>query len=298
MTFPLSDVGTIYATWTDPTGVEWPLTDKTPDRGYHTTRGIAGWGAMPYEIVTDPQARGGETVRHVRQLPARLTWPLNIWGDTHLEFVDRYRALRRAIMMTVHRGQPGRLTVMRSDGSGRFIEAFYEDGWGGESGENWLFANPVVTFYCPDGAWKDIERVVETRTFGTAGTLVSFLAPFPTFSAGQSGGSPTLTNPGELVAWPEWVITGPASGITGTNVTTGKSFSLVYDLAAGESITVTTDRPTVRGPAGQNLVNALNWPTAYLWGLEPGDNTVEFSIGGSGIGTTIEISFYPRYEGA
>jgi hypothetical protein len=290
-------VGRIYATWTDPTGEEWPLTDLDPSRGFHTTRDISGWGAMPYEFITDPQARGGESVRHIRTNPARITWPLNIWGDTHLEFVERYRAIKRAIMMTVHRGVPGRLTVMRPDGTGRWIDAFYEDGFAGQAGENWIFANPVVTFYCPDGTWKDITPTVETRVFGTE-TLVSFLAPFPTLSPGTVGGSPLMDNPGDLVAWPEWVITGPATGFTATNSTTGQSFSLTYELLAGETITLTTDRPTVRGPAGQNIVDSLDWPTAYLWGLQPGENEVSFSVGGTGVGSKVVITYYPRYDGA
>ena len=118
----MSDVGNIHATWTDPTGVEWPLTHTAPERGYFTTFGIAGWAATTYEITTDPMARGGESVRHIRAQPARLTWPLHVWGDTHQEFLQRYRDLRRAIMMTVHRNAPGVLTVSRPDGSGRTIE--------------------------------------------------------------------------------------------------------------------------------------------------------------------------------
>lgn len=290
-------VGRIYATWTDPSGVEWPLTDLAPERGFHTPRGIAGWGAMPYEIITDPQSRGGENVRHIRTNPARLTWPLNIWGDTHLEFLDRYRAIKRAIMMSVHRGLPGRLTVMRPDGSGRWIEAFYEDGFGGEAGENWVHANPILTLYCPDGAWKDSDPVVETRVFGTE-AAVSFLAPFLTLSAGAVGGSPVMDNPGDLVAWPEWTITGPATAFTATNATTGQSFTLTYTLLAGETITLTTERPSVRGPLGQNLVDALDWPTAYLWGLQPGVNEISFSVGGTGAGSKVILTYYPRYDGA
>jgi hypothetical protein len=290
-------VGRIYATWTDPTGQEWPLTDLSPERGFHTIRAIAGWGAMPYEIVTDPQARGGESVRHIRANPARVTWPLNIWGDTHLEFVDRYRQIKRAIMMTVHRGIAGRLTVMRPDGSGRWIEAFYEDGFGGEAGENWVHANPVLTMFCPDGAWKDVEPTVETRVLGSEAP-VSFLSPFLTLSPGAVGGSPVMDNDGDLIAWPVWTITGPASGFTATNQTTGQSFTLTYNLLATETITLTTDRPSVRGPAGQNLVDALDWPTAYLWGLEPGENQVSFSVGGASVGTKVTISYYARYDGA
>ncbi len=82
------DVGTMFATWTDPTGVVWPLTDIAPERGYFTTFGVGGWGAMGYEIVVDPMARGGESVRHIRAQPARLTRPVHIWGETHQQVVD------------------------------------------------------------------------------------------------------------------------------------------------------------------------------------------------------------------
>jgi hypothetical protein len=289
------DVGTMYASWTDPTGVVWPLSDTDPGRGYFTTSGPAGWGAQPWEIVTDPMSRGWESVRHIRAQPARLTWPIHIWGDTHQQFVERYRALRRAILMTVHRGIPATLTVQRPDGSARFVECFYEDGWTGESGQNWLSASPILTLYCPDGAWKGVERTVERRTFGDP---VSFFEPFGTLSGSQVLGETVVNNPGELPAWPEWVITGPCTSITATNNSTGQAFTLTYTLSAGQTIRITTERPTVRGPAGENLTGSLNWPTAYLWGLLPDDNDIEFAAAGGGTSTAIELSFHARYEGA
>ena len=291
------DVGSMVATWTDPTGVVWELSDTSDDRGYFTTQEIAGWGAMPYEIVTDPISRGGESVRFIREQPARVTWPLYIWGETHMQFVQRYQQLRRAIMMTVHRGLPGTLTVARPDGTARSISCFYEDGFGGEGGENWLFANPVLTLFCPDGAWRDVEQLVEQRTYGAT---ASFYSPFLTISSSQVLGLTTVNNPGELTAWPDWTITGPCTGLTATNHTTGQTFSITYTLLAGEQITIVTgtNRPTVRGPAGQNLVSALNWPTAYLWGLVPDINNVEFAVAGSGAGSQIQLAFHPRYAGA
>lgn len=289
------DVGNIYSTWTDPTGVVWPLNDTAPERGYFTRFAIAGWGARPYEIVTDPMSRGGDSVRHIRAQPARVIWPLHIWGDTHQQFVNRYATLRRAVMMTVHRGLPGTLTVKRPDGTARYIEAFYEQGWEGEARENWLSANPVVTLFCPDGAWKDITSIVERRVFGNP---VSFYSPFLTVSESQVIGQTVINNPGDLPAWPTWTITGPCTSVTATSNTTGQSFVLTFTLTAGQTITITTDRPTVRGPVGQNLVGSLNWPAAYLWGLQAGANDIQFVVAGSGTGTAIELAFNPRYEGA
>lgn len=289
------DVGTMQATWTDPTGVVWPLTDISPSRGFFTPNAIAGWGAQPYEIVTDPMSRGGESVRYIRAQPARLTWPLHIWGETHTQFVARYRALRRAFLSTVHLSMPGVLTVARPDGTARAIDAYYEDGWGGDAGQNWLSASPVLTLFCPDGAWRDTAQTVVRRGSSPG---VPFADPFMTLSSSQTLGSTQVDNPGDITAWPTWTITGPCTGVTATNSTTGQTFTITYTLSAGETITITTDRPTVRGPAGQNIVGALNWPTAFLWGLRPGINDIVFNVLGSGSGSAIDLAFYPRYEGA
>lgn len=292
-----NDVGTMNAVWTAPDGVEWNLSDISPDRGYFTTDKVGGWGARPYELVTDPQPRGGERVRFVRAQPARLTWPLHIWGTTHQEFVTRYRALRKAFMSTVHRGQVGVLRVARPDGTSREIQAFYEDGFGGEPGQNWVSANPVLTLFCPEGAWSDPEHTEVSRS---PSAQVPFNDPFLSISPSQILGTTTITNPGDLTAWPTWTITGPASSISATNNTAEHTFTINYTLLAGETMTVVTagPQPGVRGPADQNLSGELNWPEAYLWGLEPGDNEVEFIVGGSSGTTNITLTFHALYEGA
>ncbi len=291
----VTDVGTMQATWTDPTGTVWQLTDISPEVGWFTMPGPAGWDSAPYEIVSDPHPRGGDVVRAIRQQPAVLQWPLHIYGDSHQQFIDRYRKIKRAFMSTVHRSAPGILRVYRPDGSAREISAFYQEGLSGQAGQGWTSASPVVSLFCPDGAWRDpIPKVITRSTAPTA----SFLSPWLTLSASQVLGDTTLENPGDLIAWPTWSITGPCTAITATNNTTGQTWTLTYTLAAGETAQITTDRPTARGPAGQNISAALNWPTAFLWPLVDGDNDVTFSVAGAGTGTGIQLTFYARYEGA
>lgn len=284
------------ATWVDPTGVEWPLTDTSPERGYFTRPEISGWSARPYELVTDPVATGGEQVRFVRAQSARITWPLHVYGYTHTEFVDRYRQLRAAFMSTVWRSTPGTLRVARPDGTAREIDCFYEEGFRGESGENWMFANPVLTLYAPEGSWRDTEVLREQREY-TPG--MDFFSPFPTVSSAQVLGRVPVDNPGELTAWPSWNITGPASVVTARNYTTNQSWILTYGLSAGQTATVNTlPRPTARGPVGENLVAYFDWPDASLWGLLAGVNDIEFAVSGAGAGTAIEMVYQARYEGA
>jgi hypothetical protein len=295
LTDVIEDVGTITATWTDPAGTVWPLSDTSDDVGWFTQSGPAGWNATTYEIVTDPLPRGGEQVRFIRSKPGSITWPIYVWGDTHLQYVERHRQIRRAFTMTVHRGQVGVLRVERPDSSAREISCYYAGGMEGEAGEGWLWAKDAVTLFCPDGYWRDVDPITITQSYVPG---VNFLSGFPQVSAGLALGESQIDNPGDVDAWPTWTLTGPMTALAATNVTTGYSFSLTYGLSAGEQITITTDRPTVRGPAGQNLVTALNWPSAYLWSLTPDVNDVIFNVSGGDVGTQVELTFHPRYEGA
>jgi hypothetical protein len=295
VTDAVEQVGSITATWTDPLGVVWELSNTAPEIGWFTPPGPAGWSATSYEIVTDPMPRGGETVRFIRSKPATVSWPLYVYGDTHLQFVDRYRQIKRAFAMTLHRRTVGTLRVARPDGTAREIDAYYQDGFTGESGENWLWAKAAISLFCPDGYWRDVDPVTILRNY-VAGA--NYLAPFPQVSDSLALGETVLNNPGDVDAWPTWTITGPATAISATNITTGYEFTITYTLLANEQITITTQQPTVRGPYGQNLVSALDWPNAYLWSLLPGDNDVIFNVSGASAGTSVQLDFHARYEGA
>jgi hypothetical protein len=293
----IEDVGTMTATWTDPTGVTWQLSDNSPDMGWFTPPGPGGWDATTYEIVTDPLPRGGESVRSVRAKPGRITWPLYVFGETYQQYKQRRRQIKKAFTMTAHRGQAGilRVAVAGAPDDAREIEAFYEGGMEGEGGQGHTWSKDAITLFCPDGYWRDINPITTVHSYVPG---VDFFSPFPQVSDSLALGETSLNNPGDVDAWPVWTITGPASAVTATNITTGYEFTLTYGLAAGEQITITTLQPTVRGPAGQNLSYALNWPSAYLWSLAPGDNAVVFNVSGGTVGTSVELTFHPRFEGA
>lgn len=296
MTDLIEDVGRITATWTDPTGVEWALSDTDPELGWFTPPGPAGWNATTYEIVTDPLPRGGENIRFIRSKPARIVWPLYIYGDSHLAYVQRLRAIKKAFTMTVHRRTAGTLRVTRTeDGSAREIDCFYESGFEGEAGQGWLSSTDAITLFAPDGYWRDTTPVSTVHSYIPG---EDFLDPFPFVSDSLALGEVELDNPGDVDAWPTWTITGPMTAVTATNITTGYEFSLLYTLSAGQQATITTFQPSVRGPSGENLSHNLTWPNSYLWWLAPGSNAVVLNVSGGDVGTSVELTFHPRYEGA
>lgn len=302
----LPEVGFAVATFMDPSGTVWPLT--SPELGWFTlSDGVSGLGAAPYELTTDAHPRGGARLRHVQAQPRLIVWPLHVYGSDHTEFLTRWRSLARAFTRTVREG-PGILEIARPDGTRRRIEVVYQEGMEGRTDAEGgvLDDEAVLSLWCADPYWVDPTPLTEHRE---TGTLADYLVPYPSVSSGQVLGDTTLRNPGDVGVWPTWRITGPATGISVTNVATGESFQLDPgltahgDLVAGDEVVVSTDPPGVRGPDGEgpdgdNWTGALNWPSATLWGLPPGETPVRFQLDGAGPDSSVSVTFFARYETA
>lgn len=289
---PLFDTRPARYSWVDPTGTEWMLDD--PAQGWVIPRGRVGLGAAPIELVTDPHPRGGARVRHIQPQPRTITLPLEVWGDSPLGFVQRWRNLIRAFTSTRRLG-PGTFRKMLPNGEVRQIQAYYDGGFDGDPGRGHISDTAVISLFCEDPYWSG--PAVTTAPFSNSGS-VSYLSPYMTVSPSSVLGATTATNAGDVEAWPSWSIVGPATAVTATNNTTGQAFTLTATLTPGQAITITTDPPTVRGPAGEVWTSKLNWPGAVLWGLVPGVNNVTFSATGATTATSITLSYTPRYESA
>ncbi|WP_405909542.1 phage tail protein [Streptomyces sp. NBC_00828] len=302
---PMPEIGYATASYTDPSGTVWPLTDQ--DVGWFTlAEGVSGLGAVKYELTSDARPRGGARLRHAQAQPRTIVWPLFVEGAVHMDMVHRWRALATAFTRTLREGEgPGVLEIARPDGTRRRIEVFYQDGFEGQDKQGYgrYADSAVLSLWCEDPYWTDPVPIAVHRETGTAG---SFFTPFPSVSSSQILGATTVTNPGDTTVWPTWVVTGPASLIVFTHAGTGETFTLDPDapeighgnLLAGEQVTIYTDPGRVRYENGDNWIGGINWPTASLWGLAPGDNEVTFALSGSGPASAVDLVFNPRYETA
>ncbi|WP_236241169.1 phage tail family protein [Streptomyces sp. CC228A] len=247
------EIGYASITYIDPAGTRWPMTDLTAD-WYTLAEGVSGLGAAPYSLTSDPHPRGGARLRHVQAEPRTIVWPVLVKGATHSEFTVNWRALGRAFTRTLQATGgvrvPGTLEVARPDGSRRTIACYYQSGWDGRgqtaTGITWDSA--VVTLWCEDPYWVDARTV---RVHRESGSGEDYLQPYPSVSSSQVLGATTVKNPGDILVWPEWTITGPASLITFTRSDTGDEFVLDPSLVSGsllatEQVVVTTDPPRVR----------------------------------------------------
>lgn len=281
-------------TWIAPDGTTRDL--NPPGSEMLTLDAVSGLGIAPVDIVTDPDPKGGSQPRFIQARSRNITWPIRLRGMTHMEFLTLWRFYAYGFAQTRRLGV-GILRITRPDGSAREIEALYAAGMDGEPGQGWLEDTAVLSLFCPDPFFRDVVPIIITRE-DEGGAAADFLDPYPSLAGGSTLEASTVFNPGNVEAWPVWTLTGPADELIATNVTTGKTFELVYELLAGETITIVTRPDVITGPGGINLINALEWPDSDLWRLEPGTNEVEFQVLGSAAGTRIDIEFYPRYETA
>lgn len=288
----------LAAAWAAPDGNVWPMTNRA--LGYWVLKGAIAFGAAPIAITADADERGGETPRNIQYQRRLITWPMNLQGKTHTEFIKLWRKLGDAFAQTTVYNKPGWLTVTRPDGSSRMIAAYYQDGWEETQPEaGWMRDQPVVTLYCPQPWWLATTETVIERVY-TGGSSHSFFTGFPHISSSQTLGDTTVTNNGDVEAWPVWTLTGPATGLTATRHNadgTDDTFALTATLDAGEIVTIATDDPEILGPDGSSWIDKLNWPTeADLWSIPRGTTSVTFTVSGSDTGTSIRLAFSERYS--
>jgi len=295
-------IGNAEAVWIDPTGVEWPLTDRR--YGYWMTDGATGLGAPKRLLVTDENPLGGSTVRTVIPKSRIINLPLYVYGLTHNDFLANWRGLIDAFDMTCDPGVgPGIFRITRPGGTARQVRAYYQDGFDGTNGRGQIWDAAAISLLVESPFWESPTPLsIERKHTSDTST---FFSPFIHVSSGRTLGSTNLTNPGEIEAWPVWTIAGPATSVTATRHNpdgTDSAFTLTGAVDLGETVTVITDptdQPQIIGPDGlTSWIDHLDWPGAELWSVPRGTTPVDFTVGGSGDGTRITLAFTPRWRAA
>lgn len=247
------------------------------------------------EVV--PLQAGGRLrdVRHdVRDV--RLKLHLDAASDTALR--TSLRALLAALDPV--RGD-GRLRVTAPGGDQRELYCRYVGGLemaeqGGQTATATLQQAPLI-LRAVDPYWYDTATATATYTTGTPAT---FFPIFPIrLSSSEVFADATVTNDGDVEAWPTWTITGPGSGLVLRNLTTGKLLSLTQTLAAGDTVTIDT-RPGVKTVVlddGTNLFGNLS-ATSSLWALQAGDNSLRVELASATADSQVIVSYRRRYLSA
>lgn len=211
-------------------------------------------------------------------------------------------ALRTAVRSLVSTMNPkrgeGTITVASPLGDTRQIRCRVVEGLGLDEQED--LSSPwmqmcVITFHAFDPLWEDVSDTSATYQI-TAAPLFFPILPVRLTSS-QIVADATIVNTGDDDMWPQWTITGPASGISVRNSTTGAVFTLSTVLGTGESLYIDTrpNHKTVRRQDGTNLMADVDI-TTDMWPLVVGTNACRLEVSGAIVGpSTLSVSYRQRY---
>ncbi|GAB3622587.1 hypothetical protein GCM10027418_06690 [Mariniluteicoccus endophyticus] len=259
---------------------------------------------------TTSPGRHGAILRGWRVPPREAFWPLHVWSD--ISSTD-WLAIDRRFWASLHPDIGGWWRITTPGGDYRELRLFYADA------DNALDHDPAahgwtnygVTLEAPWPFWQGPVRAqqfappTQRNFFGGGALPVSewtqrgAAAPF-WISASQSVIDTTVTNPGDLPAWPTWRIHGPftEAGIILDGHEIHWPDSSDFEAAgADEGLEIVTDPagPSVRrfGPEGlrENLIHRLD---RRDFAPIPAGDHVPFTVILAGAGW-IELGFRPNY---
>ena len=282
--------------FTDPAGLVTSFSDW--DNGCVLQPGAKGLD-MPAYAFSQDESPGidGYAIRQVRAQGKEIALPIAFWADdSRAAYLARRRSLIRSL--NPKRGL-GTLTVTQSDGTARTIAACYSAGLEGDesldaAGRTWCMG--VLTFDCPSPFWLGAEATTEWRA-AVSGTFFPIL-PLVVGNS-QVLGAVTVDNDGDDDAFPVWTITGPATAISLTNVTTGESLVLAHTITVGDTVVIDT-----RERQQTALLNGVTnlWgditDASTMWALQPGTNDLTLTVTGSTSNTRVRMTYQPRYLAA
>lgn len=296
------DVTSLMHWWVDPDGTVYPLDGS---EGVALEHDWQGGGSPPVQIVSDQiPFRPGSLTRTVNVKENPIDLPLYVEGETGTQLRTRLDLIRYWFDPT--RGE-GRFRRRREDGTTRELWCRRTGGLRGNNATNWGRSEmEVVTLEATDDPYAyDLDDT--TLTYATGSVLGGFFDPpfFPLkLTASTVLASPTITNDGQVSAWPVWTITGPGTDPVVRNLTTGLFFSFAYVLTASQQIIVDFRPPArrdtslspVRLASGDNLFGSMGG-TTDPFPLVVGPNLMQMEMGGVSAASNISLTYRRRWLG-
>jgi hypothetical protein len=244
-----------------------------------------------------PQTQGG-SFRGARHEQRLATIPVVAPGPQ----TGRDELRRWAKALDPLKGE-GTLTVVIGPWAGRQLVCVYEVGLD-ELVEEWpILGEVTLGFRACDPYWQDSTETVAVATIASTGyTWFPFAGSWAQqpliLGASDVFAQLTVTNTGDVDAWPVITVVGPGTDLHLTNNTTGKDLLLTGAIAAGSTVVIDT-RPGHKTVTidGVNAFSRLS-ATSTMWPLVPGANRVAIGFASGTAQSSITFAWRNRWLAA
>lgn len=212
-----------------------------------------------------------------------------VYADDLTDYYDVRRDIAKAFAIT----DTTPLLLTRSDGIQRALNAFvvYGPDFTEEPGERGD-AKFRIELRCDDPLFRDVVSVDYTTTLAQGGGT-PIPSPIASPLASRSSGVLNIINSGDVEAYATFVITGPCTNPTVTNLTTSEFFQLAMTLGSGETVTVSK---TNQGEfVLKGTTNVRQYFVGDIFPIILGSNAIKYTSSSFNTTTTLTATFFNRY---
>lgn len=263
--------------------------------------GRSGFGLPPVKYAEANYANGISEMISVSMLPRDITMFFWLEGYSDAERRDAYRRLKSDLFEVGKQNEWGKLRVRCSDGTWLYVNCIYAAGLDAETEVDANFHNFTLTFRASDPLlYADDEDEINLTPQAETSLKMPFMMNKGVYFKGiRSSEYSHVMNLRSYVAYPEFEIVGPASGISFENLATGKviSFKEGFTLASGEKLNIIT-RPLYMQVLKTGIDETVTDVTSQLaatatlrWELQNGENRIKVALAGMTEQTTCEMRY-------
>lgn len=261
---------------------------------YILNPGFMGFGIAPTQVRIEPSAGDGGLWRNTKKGIRDIDLPITVLGISRQDVQTKLRRLSRLVQDDTG---PTKILAnyVNGDLDALSLDVHYVGGaegeWGDAGGNTW--ATWVFSFQAPNPYWQ--TATTEEFTIGTGNTGRGLLPKLTKLqvSSSQTLGVITVTNAGDVPAYPVWRVRGPIEDFfvsDGTN-----SFGFNAEVFTGETIIIDTATGSVTDDLGANRYSLL-LPAPKLFAIQPGVTSLTVTGVANSLSAQVVLSYSPRYE--
>lgn len=280
-----------------------PLSADVDDHVWCVAPGIEGLDIPASELLQQRTVGMFGSYDAGIDVPAReIFLPLMVKASDMLDWFTKRDFYNK--ITAPYADRPFRIWGHRPDGTARWIEGFRVGAAPTWDASTWvpriMWQKFGQTYVCPDPWWRGEEQVLQWQVPAEAPTFFPILpvrlAPSQIF-----GEENLVVVQGDIAPSPVWEITGPMTSITVTHIESGRSWTMVATLTAGQTAIVNTDprggmnEPRVQSPSGASWWSKIQQPYD-LWPIPIGRQTVTVEVDGASTGTTVIMRIPTLWE--
>lgn len=164
---------------------------------------------------------------------------------------------------------------------------------------NWdqiLWGNFLIVLSVPHPFIKSTTSITSGIITQPSGGGFVLPVVLPITSSAASGGTATLVNTGNAIAYPIITLSGAITNPFIRNTSTNKTMRLNYTMGVNDTVVIDMLEHIITLNSAAPLISSKE-SDAVFWGLRPGSNVIKFSGSSSSDTGTMQISFNASYLG-